>query len=155
MKVTAYRITKTKYSRTAFDGEGASENAGRWNSVGTRMVYTASSLCLATLEMLVHTQNISVIYSLYTVIPIEFDSSLIIDIDPKSLPSDWCNPEPVPATKILGDAWIGSGESVLLKVPSAVTKIEFNFLLNPVHPDFAQISIGPEFAFEPDPRFQK
>jgi RES domain-containing protein len=37
-----------------------------------------------------------------------------------------------------------------MRVPSAIVKGEFCFLLNPVHPDFAEVEIGkPEpFAFD-------
>ncbi|MGH9803113.1 MAG: RES family NAD+ phosphorylase, partial [Blastocatellia bacterium] len=31
-----YRICKTKYAATAFDGEGAFRFGGRWNTRGTR-----------------------------------------------------------------------------------------------------------------------
>ena len=49
-----YRICKTKYAATAFDGEGAFRFGGRWNTRGTRLIYTAGNLALAALEMLVH-----------------------------------------------------------------------------------------------------
>ena len=44
---TVYRICKTKYAATAFDGEGAFRFGGRWNGRSTRMIYTAGSLALA------------------------------------------------------------------------------------------------------------
>ncbi|MGT9857775.1 RES family NAD+ phosphorylase, partial [Citrobacter freundii complex sp. 2025EL-00205] len=34
-----YRMTKTRYITTAWSGLGAKEAGGRWNSVGTALVY--------------------------------------------------------------------------------------------------------------------
>ena len=36
---TAWRLTKARYLATAWDGEGAKRAGGRWNSVGTAVVY--------------------------------------------------------------------------------------------------------------------
>ena len=152
MKRTAYRIVQARYAATAFDGEGARLNGGRWNSLGTSMVYASSSLSLATLKMLVHTEDISVIYRRYVVIPVTFDASLVRRIDPDKLPSAWNAPQPVSETQLLGDQWIAKRSSAVLEVPSAVTENEVNYLLNPAHPDFAKISIGAVVEFKPDSR---
>jgi len=152
LTIRAYRITQTKYVPTAFDGEGARVNGGRWNSVGTRIVYLASSLSLATLELLVHTEDISTIYLNYSVIPVDFDEGLVQSLKPSSLPSGWDAPEPIPETQMLGDAWIVGGASLLLQVPSVVTPGEVNYLVNPLHPDFPRLSFGTPVGFEPDSR---
>ncbi|MDQ3490548.1 MAG: RES family NAD+ phosphorylase [Acidobacteriota bacterium] len=57
MILTLYRICKTKFVSSAFDGEGARLYPGRWNSMGTSMVYLAASLSLAILEILVHSDS--------------------------------------------------------------------------------------------------
>ena len=50
MKV--YRIEREKYLETTLLGIGASMTNGyRWNSLNTRLVYTAESRALATLEV--------------------------------------------------------------------------------------------------------
>jgi RES domain-containing protein len=152
VRKTAFRITQSRYASTAFDGEGARLNGGRWNSVGTRMVYTASSLSLATLELLVHTEDVSTLDGRYTVIPIKFDMSLVHTIDITSLPAGWNQPETISDTQILGDRWIQSMSSVLLEVPSVVTQDESNFLVNPGHPEFSKIAIGRGFVLKLDPR---
>ncbi len=46
-----------------FDGEGAFRFGGRWNSRGTRILYTAGSLSLAALEMLVHLNSEEILLS--------------------------------------------------------------------------------------------
>jgi len=152
LRIVAYRVTQTKYLSTPFDGEGAKLNGGRWNSVGTYMVYTASSLSLATLELLVHIEDISIIYDQYSVIPIEFDDSMVESVTMSSMPHGWDAPEPIAGTKILGDDWIERASSVILKVPSAITKNENNYLLNPYHQDFTEVKIGKDFLFQLDER---
>lgn len=154
MTVCAYRITQTKYVSTAFDGEGARIYGGRWNSIGTRIVYVASSLSLATLELLVHIEDISTIYGNYSVIPVTFAEALVQSVDPSSLPGGWDAPEPIPATQMLGDAWVTGGSSLVLQVPSAVTPGEVNYLINPLHPEFSTLSLATPVDFKPDTRLQ-
>ena len=67
----AWRIVREDHGYTAFDGEGAWRFGGRWNSRGTRTVYTSATLSLAALETLVHL-NPPVAFK-YVAIPIEFD----------------------------------------------------------------------------------
>lgn len=39
------------------------------------------------------------------------------------------------ATRTFGDRWLNAGESLLLRVPSAIVPHAFNWLLNPEHVD--------------------
>ena len=50
----AWRIVHQDFVASAFDGEGARSTGGRWNSEGTPLVYTAGTLSLALLEIIVH-----------------------------------------------------------------------------------------------------
>ena len=52
--ITAWRIVKKKHSASPFDGEGARRYGGRWNSLGTAMVYTFDYLATAALELMVN-----------------------------------------------------------------------------------------------------
>jgi len=45
-QITAWRIIPVRYQDAAFSGEGAKEYGGRFNRVGTPMVYTSESLAL-------------------------------------------------------------------------------------------------------------
>ena len=50
-----FRIEREKYLKTTLHGIGASLSIGfRWNSINTKLVYTAESRALATLEVAVH-----------------------------------------------------------------------------------------------------
>ncbi|MBI1390761.1 MAG: RES domain-containing protein [bacterium] len=155
--VTAYRVTKRKRLERAFDGGGARINGGRWNSPGVRMVYTSGSIALATLEMLVHLEDERTLAELYDVIPVQFDEALCHTIDLSALSVGWNLPVVNPLTQLLGDEWIQRGESAILRVPSVVTPAEspeWNYLLNPLHPDFARIGIGASVVLSIDPRLR-
>ena len=151
MPVTAWRIFKPRHGRTAFTGEGARLYGGRWNSPGVAVVYTSQGLALAALEMLVHLHSEQVLER-YRVAPVTFDSELVRDVDRARLPRNW-RADPAPARlRAVGDRWVAGNESAVLRVPSAVVEGEFNFLLNPAHPDFARLVIGRPRAFRFDPR---
>ena len=40
----------------------------------------------------------------------------------------------------------------MLRVPSAIVPAESNFMINPSHPDFAELRISEPRAFDLDPR---
>ena|SRR5436190_14891950 len=147
--IRVWRIVKEKHAATAFDGEGAWRFGGRWNSQGTRVVYTSSTMALATLESLVHL-NPPVTF-IYVAIPVELDETLVETVTASDLPADWTEEPPPPSTKEIGDVWVKEARSAVLELPSVIIRAEPNFLLNPAHPDFKKIKIGkPEpFAFDP------
>jgi RES domain-containing protein len=146
----AWRIVKEKHATTAFDGQGAWLFGGRWNSRGTRIVYTSGTLALAALESLVHL-NPPVAFK-YVAIPLEFDEALLETITIAGLPTNWTEEPPPPATMKLGDLWIKQARSAVLELPSAVIPAESNYLLNPAHPDFKKIAIGKPVPFSFDQR---
>ena len=152
MKITAYRITQTKHATDAFSGEGGRLTGGRWNPIGSRMVYLSSSLSLATLELFVHTEDYSTLMRLFSSIPVTIDSKFIETPKLKDLPKGWNSPEIMASTQIYGGEWLRSKKSLVLAVPSAVTHSELNYLINPEHPDFAKIKVGDVTAFQLDPR---
>lgn len=132
-----YRILERRHLATAFTGEGAHLYGGRWNSPGVRMIYTASSLPLAILEMLVNGMDLP-----SDLVYITIDLADPPRIDAGLLPPNG-NVTPAPVSlRTLGDNWIQSKSSVALAVPSALTPIDDNILLNPEHAAFAGLVIG-------------
>jgi len=154
MNLTGWRIVQARRVRTAFDGEGARLYGGRWNHKGVAIVYTASSLSLAALEMLIHLPSPGVLQR-YVTIPIAFDDSRCIRLDPESLPRNWRNNPTLFSTRDIGTDWVNDSASAVLAVPSAVVPDEWNFLVNPRHPDFAKVLIGTPQPFKYDPRLLK
>lgn len=148
--IRAWRIVKEKHAATAFSGEGARLYGGRWNSAGVSMVYTSATLALATLESLVHL-NPPVTFK-YVAFPVEFEDNFVEEMAPASLPADWAEEPPPPATKKMGDLWVKESRSAVLKLPSVIIPGESNFMLNPAHPDFRKIAIHKPESFSFDPR---
>ena len=146
-----WRLVKAKHRETAFDGEGASTFGGRWSSPGFRVVYTASTAALATLEILVHLKRRDIIQPL-VLFACDFADGLVSSIEMDRLPRHWrLFPAPPELTR-LGNDWVDSGASAVLRVPSAIVPTEWNYLLNPAHPDYAAIRIGPPLPFDIDQR---
>lgn len=149
---TAWRLTKTRYLPTAWDGEGARRTGGRWNNVGTAVVYTSQTLSLALVETLVNLPG--GVLPAYSAQRADFDEPLVTILEDKELPADWRS-DPLPAsTRAIGDAWVLAGRSAVLRVPSVVVPSEFNYVLNPRHPDFARVTIAPPTPFPFDPRLR-
>jgi RES domain-containing protein len=141
--IVAWRITKQKHARSAFTGEGARLYGGRWNSKGRAVVYAAESRSLALTEMLVHLQAEALLLH-YVLFRCEIGESLVREIDLADLPKSWAADPAPKRDQAVGDKWIDSAASAVLRVPSAVVIGEMNYLLNPAHPDFAKIAISPQ-----------
>lgn len=152
---TVYRIVKTKYARMAFDGEGAYRYGGRWNTRGTRMIYTAGSLSLAALEMLVHLDDDELLLA-YSFVAAEIPPALILPVKSfRPLPKNWsASPAPL-ALQRIGDEWVRANASAVLEVPTSIVPLEQNYLLNPAHPDYAQITLDKPRHFVFDERLRK
>ena len=155
MSLRAWRIVKHKYSvEKAFDGEGARLYGGRWNSRGTAVVYTAESQSLAVLEMLVHLESADLLLN-YIFYPVTIPNYLISDLAEADLPRNWqFNPSP-PGLRKIGNAWVGSVASAVLRVPSSLVPAEYNYLLNPKHREFRELKIGSAVGYRLDPRLGK
>jgi RES domain-containing protein len=149
-----YRIGQTKYAN---DRKGSGVD-GRWNSSGQYVIYTGGSLALSCLEKLAHTSGTSLysgnfsvtMYSLPDKLKIkEIKLADIIENNP-----DWTKVINYPYTQSIGDRWLTARETAVLKIPSAIIDLEYNYLLNPAHPDFDQIKIAVVKPFTFDTRLK-
>ncbi|MGP9652834.1 RES family NAD+ phosphorylase [Halomonas sp. AOP35-4E-18] len=151
-QLLAYRLVKRKWLASAFDGEGARRYGGRWNSRGQPCIYLAGSESLAILEVMVHLEDYQLLQH-YALLELQLSSHLVLQLPREQWPRDW-REEPAPAsTAELGDTWLASQSSLALAVPSVVVPREHNYLLNPTHPQFKEITEGATLIeFEPDRR---
>ena len=147
-----YRLVKKKWSKQAFDGEGARRYGGRWNSKGKRCLYLASSPSLALLEIMVHLDDYSLL-SDYALYQMEIPDSSLLELNLDSLPQDW-DADPAPLTTAqIGDEWLLSHASSALYVPSTIVPIEHNILINPEHPQYPEtLASIKEIDFSADSR---
>lgn len=138
--MNVYRIAKTAYIRD-LSGAGPRLYGGRWNQKGTAVVYASESRSLATLEYFVHVP--------LTCEPLDLSVATILvpdgaggqQIGIGELFAEWnCFPSPSKLAD-LGTDWVRRGESLLLRVPSAVVDGEFNVIINPAHPEMSEVSI--------------
>ena len=142
-----YRIAKEEYS-TALKASGY---AARWNHKGSFVIYTAENRSLACLENLVHRSGEGN-NALYRVMIIQIPDNLKIDtIEDADLKKGWKKNENFMYCQHKGADWLSAGFTAILKVPSALIKNEFNFILNPNHPDFKKIKLtgAEDFIFDP------
>ena len=151
--IRAWRLVKGKHVASAFSGVGARLAGGRWNRPGDAAVYVSSTLSLAVLELFVHLQVRSRTTLRLVGIPVMIPDELIAE--PPPLPANWRAQPPPAATHGLGSEWLRSGSSCVLRVPSAIVPIEFNFVLNPAHGAFGSIEIGRPEPFSLDSRMWK
>ncbi len=153
--ITAWRIVKKKHSASAFDGEGARRYGGRWNSLGTAMVYTADYLATAALELMVNMIDYSDLFQHYIRFKVDIPSSLITELKPENITKSWQqSPAPV-NVQTIGDDWVKNRTSAVLKAPSAVISEHHSYLLNPQHKDFSKIRINKPRSFSFDSRLIK
>lgn len=135
-----YRIAKKSYIND-LSGTGARLYGGRWNHVGTSLLYTSSTRALATVEFLVHVPpaNLPPHLCLATInIP---DTLKIETLSTSKLPPNWRQNPPVKTLADIGNAWVNSERSLALAVPSAVVLHEYNILINPNHVDIRHIKL--------------
>ncbi|WP_026776719.1 RES family NAD+ phosphorylase [Polaribacter sp. Hel_I_88] len=149
-----FRLSKKKYA-TAFNGKGAAKSNNRWNSKGTEIIYTAESRALAMAEVAVHV-TIATLPKDFVMLTIDVPNEIEIKkIDFIDLDKNWNAMLPNSKTKKIGDLFIDDLEFCLLKVPSAVVKGDFNYLINPYHKDFKKIKIVDISDFPFDKRMFK
>lgn len=149
MKV--FRLSRKKY-KDKLSGYGASLNGQRWNSKGTEVIYTAESRALATSEVAVHVP-IGILPRDYFMIEIEIPSSVEIkELSVTDLPNGWDSVPNQPSSQHVGDTFVLENKFMALRVPSVVIQGDYNFVINPKHPDFEKISIIETTPFPFDPR---
>ena len=159
MSRIAYRIgTETRaFKAHDLSGKGAEITGGRWNEKGAAVVYAAESRSLACLETMVHLAAGGLPFNRYLVeisIPDPVWAAAQRET-PASLPVGW-DAEPAGRTSIsFGTAWLRSGRSAVLVIPSVIVPEECCVLVNPTHPDSVSISAVKSRRWLYDPRLTR
>jgi RES domain-containing protein len=148
---TAWRIIPETHAAAPFTGEGARRFGGRWNSPGHPAVYSADSRALAVLEVLVHLHRPAAALR-YRIFAVAFATAQVEVVTDAALLADTASPFILQSTQRFGDAWLRENRSPVLQVPSAIIPEEANYILNPLHPEFARLRFGAGSVFTLDPR---
>jgi RES domain-containing protein len=148
-----------RIANTAFidqiNGEGARICGGRWNKVGDAVVYLAEDISLAILETVVHANPRRKLDRSLLVLNVPDASSIETLVD---LPDGWEGYPHIDGTAEIGSKWIVECRTLLLRVPSAITAgvsedlWKYNVLMNPKHPEFANVKIERIERWRPDSR---
>lgn len=157
-RVLLWRIATDAPNYQADDvtGRGAELEGGRWNRIGTPMLYASSSRALACLETLAHFGGSSSLplnrYLVEFQVPTSvwdartrFDAPAHVGWDaepPGQVSLDW------------GTEWARSLASAIAEVPSVIVPDERNFLLNPFAPGFDRIAVRKVQRWHYDPRLR-
>jgi RES domain-containing protein len=134
-----------------WSGEGARLYGQRWNPVGLPAIYAGTSFAISLLEVLVRANRKSPPSATRFVEAEVPDDVSRERFDPQSEPG-WDNRSDKSIAQAFGRDWITSRRSALLIVPSVVTRLDDNVVVNPDHPDTARITVGPERPVALDPR---
>ena len=151
-----WRLLPRQFADAPLDGEGARLNGGRWNPPGVAMVYASTSLSLAALEILVHVGAPDLLPDDLTAVEVVVPDGASVETLPvDDLPRGWGG-HPAPRSLAgLGREWVESKRTALLRVPSAVVSVEWNLLVNPVHPDAAGLRVASRRPFRWDARLSR
>lgn len=131
-------------------GLGSTLGSGRWHVQGpVQVVYAAASRALCQLEKRVHANGATPKDQALMRLDLPADAALV-DVVDLGLPADWRDREA--DTQQIGMAWVTSGRSLGLWVPSFIEPAERNLVLNPAHADYRRIVLTLErhpFRFDP------
>ena len=123
--------------------------------MGQNVIYTGASAALSCLEVLAHKSGTTLSAGDFSISIIEIKNEvnreeILID-DLLNLNPAWTKVENYYLTQRIGGSWLAGMKSAVLKVPSAIIELEYNYLINPAHFDFAKVKIVSieKFAFDP------
>ena len=157
-QIHAWRLVSGKRLDSALSGLGSALAGGRWNPLGTKVVYCAASLALAVLEVRVHLPVAThPPRQRFVGIELQIAEDAIEIVPDHRLPPNWRvapkNSTEDTAARRFGQRWVDEARSVALQLPSAVLPTEWIYLLNPAHQEFDQaVHRRREVDVELDPR---
>jgi RES domain-containing protein len=107
---------------------------------------------LATLEVFVHIESDRI--PLIAIKAWISDDIEIEEVNINDLRNNWQEESAYPVLQEIGKKWLQQQRNPVLKVPSAIVPVEFNYLLNPLHPAL-KFTLEPPIVFKFDRRMWK
>ena len=148
-----WRLTRPEYA-DQLDGEGAGIAGGRWNSRGLRALYTSAHLSLSVLEVYVNIppglrDDLPTLRAIQVSVP---DDAGMQRVTREEFAALMESADPISASRMIGDDWIGKNSDLVLEVPSVLISEETNLILNPAHARMRDVAILSTRSFHFDPR---
>jgi RES domain-containing protein len=132
-------------------GVGARDHGGRWNVVGTSVIYAGRTVGIVALEAFVHLAGL--VPPDLVLVRIDLpDGCSFEEPSVTGLPPHWNAIPPAPGSQEYGTRWARKQRSLVLFVPSALAPEERNAVLNPGHPQFPSVRMVIARSFLYDPR---
>ena len=139
-------------SHPIWSGERARLFGGRWNPPGRPVIYAGTSFALCLVEVLVHA-NRKTPPSAARFVEATVPDGVSREMFEADAYPGWDDLHDVTIAQRFGRAWLEEQRSALLLVPSVVTAgQDTNVVVNPNHPDSANIVVGPETPLALDRR---
>ena len=146
---TVWRIARRPHALDR-SGVGARDSGGRWNAVGAAVIYAGGTIAIAELETFAHVSGVVPpdLVLVRVALPARYSS----DTPALSGLPAWNALPPEAASQRFGTQWVAEKRSLVLYVPSVIVPEEFNAVLNPSHPEFADVKMTVTRSFHYDPR---
>jgi RES domain-containing protein len=143
-----------QWSADDLAGNGAASKGARWNHPGERVTYASTSISLAAWETRAHIGQAGALPWNRFLVRIDVPDDLWASRQRLARPPTvgWNAIPEGGVSRALGSAWLRTGKSALLTVPSVIIDEEDNVLINPAHADAARISAAKVRRFVYDHR---
>lgn len=150
--MVVYRLAEKEYADD-LSGYGAFLYGGRWNEKGHSMLYCATSVSLATLEVLVRLQHLKIQKKFQLIVISIPENADFNTLKKNNLSNIWI--QDIYETQKCGTDWLKNNTSLYLEVPSAIVPIDKNILINPLHHLFSKVEIVDQVEYNFDNRLFK
>jgi RES domain-containing protein len=129
---------------------GSLRRSGRWHVKGTPVLYASVSLALAVLELKANEIPFEHLRDEY-----HFAEADIAGLPQEAVPesfyeTDWRRD--IESSRGYGSRWVGAARASILRVRSTALPVEWNYILNTAHPDFAKVTFTDPRPIPLDPR---
>lgn len=150
-----WRIAKERHALDRV-GTGGLLEGGRWHQMGQPVIYAGLTAEIAALEKLANIGTHYPVDLVLAVIHLPDDPTLYErHADPASLPVGWNAIPSGNASAEFGAAFLRSGSTLGLIVPSAIVPEALNIVINPLHPKFAKARMEIQRPFKFDQRLSR
>ncbi|MGF1863984.1 RES family NAD+ phosphorylase [Enterovibrio norvegicus] len=147
-----FRLSVKRYADLS--GTGGMFGSGRWHLKGQPILYTAGSRSLSALERFVHESPVQMPQLVMMTIYIPDDIAMK-RVSEKELPEGWDAVPDADVSRRYGTEWLQEMTTPVIQLPSAIIASEYNFLINPMHPESRVIKIIDQRDFYYDSRLKR